>query len=109
MENVPEDSRKSFYNHLDLEIKRSKLAGSQICIEMDSNAKLGPKIIPNDPKEQSENGKLLEKVIAENDLVVVNGTELCNGVITRHRKTMNSLEESAIDHFIVCKDFSNML
>ena len=72
---------------------------------MDSNAKLGPKIIPNDPKEQSENGKLLEKVIAENDLVVVNGTELCNGVITRHRKTMNSLEESAIDHFIVCKDF----
>ena len=77
-----------FNNQLDLEIKISKLAGSQIRVEMDFNAKLGPKIITGDPKEQSENEKLLEKVIAENDLVVVNGTELCNGVITRHRNKL---------------------
>ena len=104
-EKAAEDFRKSFYNQLDLEIKKSRLSGSLICIEMDSNAKLGPMIIPGDPKEQTENGKLLEKVVADNDLIVVNSTELCRGVITRHRKTINNIEESAIDHFIVCKDF----
>ena len=104
-EKAAEDTRKSFYNQLDLEIKKSRLSGSLICIEMDSNAKLGPVIIPGDPKEQSENGKLLEKVVVENDLIVVNSTELCSGLITRHRKTINSIEESVLDHFIVCKDF----
>ena len=104
-EKAPEDRRKSFYNQLDLEIKKSRLSGSLICVEMDSNAKLGPLIIPGDPKEQSKNGKLLEKVVVEKDLIVVNSTEICSGIITRHRKTINSIEESVIDHFIVCKDF----
>ena len=76
---------------------------------MDSNAKLGSKIIPSDPKEKSENGKLLEKIVNENDLIVVNGTELCNGTITRHRETINNIEESIIDHFIVCKDFFKLV
>ena len=70
---------------------------------MDSNSKLGPTIIPNDPKEQSGNEKLLAKVVDENDLVVVNATDLCEGVITRHRKTVNSVEESVIDHFMMCR------
>ena len=108
-EKAPENSRKSFYNQLDLEIKKAKFSGSLICIEMDSNAKLGSKIIPGDPKEKSENGKLLEKIVNENDLIVVNGTELCNGTITRHRKTINNIEESIIDHFIVCKDFFKLV
>ena len=108
-EKAPENSRKSFYNQLDLEIKKSKVAGSLICIEMDSNAKLGSNIIPGDPKEKSENGKLLEKIVNENDLIVVNGTELCNGTITRHRETINNIEESIIDHFIVCKDFFKLV
>ena len=108
-EKAPEDSRKSFFHQLDLEVKKSKLAGSLICIEMDSNAKLGAKIIPGDPKEQSENGKLLEKVILENELIVINSTELCHGIITRHRTTINSIEESVLDHFIVCKDFFKLV
>ena len=108
-EKAPENSRKSFYNQLDLEIKKAKFSGSLICIEMDSNAKLGSKIIPGDPKEKSENGKLLEKIVNENDLIVVNGTELCNGTITRHRETINNIEESIIDHFIVCKDFFKLV
>ena len=108
-EKAPEDSRKSFYSQLDLEIKKSKLAGAIICIEMDSNAKLGPKIIPGDPKEQSENGKLLEQIVIENDLKVVNGSELCNGTITRFRETINNTEQSVIDHFIVCKRFFELV
>ena len=43
-------------------------------MELDANSKLGSKHIPGDPKEQSSNGKLLEKVVEDNELVVVNGT-----------------------------------
>ena len=32
---------------------------------MDSNSKLGPLIVPDDPHQQSANGKLLEDVIKE--------------------------------------------
>ena len=103
-ETQTEKIRKSFYTHLDLEVKKSKLAGALVCIEMDSNAKLGPSVIPLDPREQSENGKLLNNIICENGLILVNASELCKGVITRQRQTINGLEESAIDHFIVCVD-----
>ena len=102
-ENLPENSRKLFFDQLDLEVKKAKIAGALVCIEMDSNAKLGPTIIPGDPKPKSENGKLLEKVINDNELIVVNAKPICNGVITRHRKTINNEEDSVIDHFIVCK------
>jgi len=105
-EKSSEDIRKSFFEQLDLEIKKAKLAGTLICIEMDSNAKLGPSIIPGDPKPQSENGKLLEKVIVNNDLIVVNASQLCEGIITRFRKTIQCVvEEAVLDHFIVCKEF----
>ena len=58
-----------------------------------------------DPEDKSRNGKLLEKVVEENDLIVVNGTNLCKGVITRYRKTVNNTERSVIDFFIVCRRF----
>ena len=80
-----------------------------IVLEMDSNAKLGPAIIPNDPKPQSENGKLLEAIVEENGLIVVNETEFCKGTVTRFRETVNGIEESCIDHFIVCKEFFQLV
>ena len=71
---------------------------------MDSNSKLWPSIIPDDPHPQSSNGKLLESVIKENNLKVLNGSSICSGTITRQRTTINSTEKSIIDHFIVCAD-----
>ena len=82
------------------------MAGTLVCIEMDSNAKLGPSIIP---KPKSENGKLLERVITENDLIVVNASAICEGVITRYRKTINSVEEAVLDHFIVCREMFKLI
>ena len=102
-ENETEETRKAFYTRLDFEIKRAKLSGCLICIEMDSNAKLGTAMIPDDPHPQSGNGKLLENVINENNLKVLNGSNLCKGTITRTRKTITGTEESIIDHFIVCQ------
>jgi hypothetical protein len=85
-----EDEAITFMNKIDLEVKTAKIAGAYICIEMDANSKLGMNIIKGDPNKQSRNGKLLEDVIENNDLIVVNGSTLCEGVITRHRKTVNT-------------------
>ena len=98
-----------FMNKIDLEVKAAKLAGAFICIELDANSKLGKDIIKGDPKEQSRNGKLLEEVINNNDLVVVNASNICEGVITRHRQTVNGTEESVLDYFIVCQNFFNLI
>ena len=103
-ENSEEEIKEEFYNQLDVEIKKAKVAGSLICIEMDANAKLGSKFIKNDPHLQSKNGELLETIVEENDLIVVNGTEVCDGLITRKRVTVTKTEESILDYFIVCKD-----
>ena len=65
-ETETEENRRNFFSRLDFEIKRAKISGSLICIEMDSNSKLGPLIVPDDPHQQSANGKLLEDVIKEN-------------------------------------------
>ena len=100
-----EEVRHAFFNRIDIEVKRAKLSGCFICIEMDANAKLGNSINPGDPKEQSKNGKLLEKVIVENELVLVNAEDVCKGKITRKRQTKINLEESVLDYFICCKNF----
>ena len=70
---------------------------------MDSNAKHGPDIISADPHPPSQNGKLLSKVVEENDLVVVNGKNVCQGVITRFHETAKGCEKSVLDYFIVCR------
>ena len=107
--NSTDNEKEEFFNRLDLEIKSSKMAGAMICIQMDANSKLGSYYIPGDPKPQSKNGKLLANVIDENDLIVVNGTDKCTGVITRHRETVNGVEESVIDFFIVCRKFFTLI
>ena len=105
----PEESNSPFFNALDVEVKSAQVAGALVCIQLDANSKLGNKHIPGDPNEQSNNGKLLEKVIEDNDLIVVNGTDLCEGLITRFRKTINDCEKSVIDFFILCRRFFAMV
>ena len=104
-DDAEEEVRESFFSRIDIEVKSAKLAGTLICLEMDANAKLGKEIITDDPNDQSKNGKLLEEVLIENDLVVVNAQNICHGVITRHRQTVNSTEKSVLDYFIVCRGF----
>ena len=63
-----EDVKKKLYGKLDEVIKRAKLSGSLIRLELDANSKLGPDINPGD------------------DWVVFNSLDLCKGKITRYRK-----------------------
>ena len=96
------EAKKSFFNSSDYEIKRCIISGSFLCLELDANSKLGSKVIPGDKHEESENGKELKRIVDDNDLVVVNGSNKCQGLITRRRNTVRGMEESTIDFFIVC-------
>jgi hypothetical protein len=86
-ENDTEQNRKEFFNQLDEDIERAKLSESMICIEMDANAKLSAEIIKGDPNEMSSNGKLLHELTTKHNLIVVNATNKCTGVITRSKIT----------------------
>ena len=75
---------------------------------MDANSKLGREIIPDDPKDQSPNGKVLEGIIKRNALILVNSLQQkCKGLITRRRTTIDGIEESLIDFVIVSSDLVN--
>ena len=109
-EKETDEVKAKFFNQIDLEVKSCKMSGALVCMEMDANSKLGSQVIAGDPEnEQSKNGELLMKVVEENDLVVVNGTDLCEGTITRYRKTINGEEKAVIDFFIVCRKFLKLI
>ena len=67
-----------------------------LLLTMDGNAKLGLL-----GEEISRNGHELIKVLNNTHLTILNGTEKCEGTITR-QNTRNENEKSAID-FIVYK------
>ena len=94
-----------FFTKLEEEIVSAKLANKAIIIQMDANSKLGKEIVPNNPKEQSQNGKVLAEIVERNALVVANSlSEKCQGLITRKRTTEDGVEESIIDFVIVSAD-----
>ena len=68
-----------------------------------ANAKLGRNILPHDPHPISNNGKLLRDVIRRQNLSCLNAHELCQGSITRHRKTRVGDEKAILDFIIVCE------
>ena len=57
------EDKMPFFRSLEEEIVKAKLNGKSIYIQMDANSKLGPEIIPGDPNQQSENGKILYNII----------------------------------------------
>ena len=78
-------------------------------IELDTNSKLGADIIKGDPHDISENGELLLNVIESNNLIVVNASNLCKGVITRQRVTEILNEKGVIDFVLVSEDLYNLI
>ena len=103
------DERISFYARLEQEVVNAKLFDNLVCIEMDANAKLGNECFSRDPHPQSSYGELLFEFCERNNLVICNTTDLCQGSITRQRKTINGLEESILDYVIVCQEMFSYL
>ena len=104
-ENLSNKERMPFFTQLEEEIISAKLANKAIIIQIDANSKLGNKIVPNDPKEQSQNGKVLAELVERNALIVANSIPgICHGLITRRRTTEDGVEESVIDFVIISAD-----
>jgi hypothetical protein len=104
-ESWAESQRMPFFIALESEIVKAEMTGKSLIIEMDSNSKLGPEYIPNDPHVQTPNGRLLAGILERHGLIVANGlADKCTGLITRKRVTKDSIEESVIDHVLMSED-----
>ena len=81
--------KEKFWDFLDKEVQSAKHDRTGIIIEIDSNAWAGDALIPNDQNTQNQNGKLLEKFLNRNkNMTLVNSLPICEGLITRKRKTL---------------------
>ena len=76
---------------------------------MDSNAHLGKDVIKNDVNEQNVNGKLFVLFLERKpNLTVINSLPLCEGSITKMRKTTRGTEKSILDVFVTCERFCHI-
>ena len=71
---APDIVREKYRSTVESQIERSYLAGCMVLVAEDANAKLGPNIIPNDPNEMSDNGKLFHGMIQRQDLSIMNNS-----------------------------------
>ena len=93
-----------FYSTLDQEVKNAFNANCLLYLEFDANAKVGSQYIKGDNHSISQNGIFLVDFVTRNNLVICNGTSLCEGSVTRERTTINGTESSIIDFVITCQD-----
>ena len=105
-ENWDKSKRMPFFITLEAEIIKAELSGKSVIIEMDSNSKLGPEYIKNDPHIMSPNGKILARILERHTLIVANGSERCAGLITRARNTLSRAERSCIDIVMFSSDLN---
>ena len=98
------DRKQGFWNYLDQEVASANDQNIGLVIQIDSNCWAGNQIIPNDPNPQNVNGKLLQLFLERNqNVTLVNSLQLCEGLITRKRQTVNTYETSVLDLFLVCE------
>ena len=83
--------KNAIFVALELEIASAEFDGKSIFIELDANSKLGPGIIPQDPHNQTPNGRILAGIIERHALVVI------NGVVNKCKKVEEELVEKYAD------------
>ena len=108
-ESDPISDKMEFFTCLETAFQSAILNGNLICAQLDANSKIGMENNALDPHHISANGQILMDIVNRNGLIVVNTTEKCTGTITRVRKTKILEEQSAIDYFIVCPMFFELI
>ena len=82
------EKKQKFWNCMERKANIALEQGAGFILQMDSNAHLGDAIIENDPNPMNLNGKLfLEFLERLPHLSLINALPLCEGSITRMRKT----------------------
>ena len=95
---------KTFWFEVEKQIIAAKATNCKLILQGDANAKLGKEIFPRDPHFQSYNGSLLYDLVCRQDLFILNLESRCEGLITRHRSTINGTELAVLDYILVCEE-----
>ena len=83
-----QERKQKFWQFLEREVANADMAGVGIVLQMDSNCHLGKELIENDVNPQNANGKMFAHFLERNQhLTLINSLSLCEGFITRMRKT----------------------
>ena len=102
-ENSLVEKKNKFWSFIEEEVAASWNSGFGFILQCDGNLWAGQDIIPGDPRQQNNNGKLFKEFLSRNpNLSVVNSLPLCEGVVTRIRNKNGIEEKSILDFFIVC-------
>ena len=90
------ERKRKFWAFLEKQVNNAIIAGAGLIIQMDGNCHLGPAIINGDVNEQNANGKLFCEFLQRNShLTIINSLSMCEGKITRMRKTTKGLEKTS--------------
>ena len=102
-ENDSKEKKLKFWSRLSKEVKDAQEMENAFILQMDGNLWAGKDIIPGDNHVCNQNGKMFRNFLQNHPhLTVVNSLELCEGLITRRRKTTTRLEEAVLDFFVCC-------
>ena len=97
------ERKRMFWEFMEREVTNAIVAGAGFILQMDGNCHLGEEIIKNDPNIQNLNGKLFCEFLERNPhLTIINSLPLCEGTITRMRKTSRGMGKSVLDVFVAC-------
>ena len=99
----------AFWQEFEKEIISAREEKCFVLVEMDANAKLGADIIQKDPHSISHNGEILRDILRRQNLTCLNASNLCEGTITRHRRTVCGDEKAILDYVIVCDQLAAYL
>ena len=95
--------KEKFWTYIENEFIEAKRNGAGFLVQMDGNLHAGKEIVPNDPNPINDNGELFKSFLQRNkDITVCNSLETCEGLITRYRKTVNSVQRAVLDFFLCC-------
>ena len=101
------ERKAAFWARLHEEFSDAANQGISCLLQMDGNLHAGSDLIPGDPNEINSNGKLLKQFLVNNPAVhLINGSEKCNGTMTRHRVKGTKVEQAILNIVCVTEDLS---
>ena len=97
------ERKLKFWNFIEREANNASESGSGFILQMDSNANLGKEVIKEHPNDQNYNRKLFCNFLERmSHLTIVNALPVCEGLITRMRKSSRGVEMSILYVFLTC-------
>ena len=93
------DELEEVYGRIESEIKNARKMEQHIIVMGDMNCKIGD-LMDGNKEEISKGGKIMIKMIKENNMIILNSLEKCRGKWTRS----SGREKSIIDYIMIGED-----